>query len=813
MKRKITFFLSFIFFSATYLCAQLNPVAQVIQTQQGLTHTNVIVKSIGYDPNLISPSSSANYDTLHFENIGNGEWELWYQSSDLGENTIYLEYFDNGPIPGFPEAKYATIKYLTDRSIVETQNDFFISDGTTQNLNVLANDNTSAGASLDLHAISFIDGATASINPNNTIDFTIDASADRAFVQYVTKDANDVGNHGIVCVIKQNSHNGSVNASMHNKEKYKLHLDRSDYSLLSGPSNGTLVQLSSIVWEYEPDPDFDGSENISFTDSNSNQLDYSLQVFNKDLDAGFVRDDKVFTAINETIQFDAFANDLKSGYSVVDHSAELAHLGNGVFDYTPPTDFSGDQIFYYKVFTGLSFLTGNIYIHVDDQFPVNSVDYSFQILEDELLSLDYQPDFSSYDFNVISNPTNGTVSILNSQDQLASNCDVLTGEHRIIYEPNTSFSGTDEFEIEYCTSNGSCTILKIDVEVAAQTASDCVCYNSCIWSGDFNNDGIVNDLDFLVGNFYMGYSGLERPTVSTQWASQSGTDWNFSMNNLDVNQKHIDGDGDGHVSQADMAAHASNYGKYHNLLHDKAFILDDLPLIPVPRETQVDSGEVLHIDLILGSSSIPAIDVTGLGFQLNIDPGLMDSSSVKLTVYDDSWIGDNSTLSSNLIVPKDGQINLAISTLSNLSATGAGAIAELEFIVEEEIDGWRSKDGLIPMIINLNHAVYMNEDGDQYRLPDHTVTAQVKAGEELSTANSILMYPNPTTDQTQIESLNSAIKSIEVYDLSGRCLHKFKTNNLNTHTLSTNHLPDGLYLVKIYTDTESFVQKLKKVSL
>lgn len=89
----------------------------------------------------------------------------------------------------------------------------------------------------------------------------------------------------------------------------------------------------------------------------------------------------------------------------------------------------------------------------------------------------------------------------------------------------------------------------------------------------------------------------------------------------------------------------------------------------------------------------------------------------------------------------------------------------------------------------------------RYNLP------QVTSSNDLAVVDD-LFYPNPAVDQLNI-SLNESIKSIEVFDLSGRIV--LKKQELLGNTLDISSLHSGSYFVRVSTKEERFVQKVVKM--
>ncbi|MGQ3088849.1 T9SS type A sorting domain-containing protein, partial [Flavobacterium sp.] len=69
--------------------------------------------------------------------------------------------------------------------------------------------------------------------------------------------------------------------------------------------------------------------------------------------------------------------------------------------------------------------------------------------------------------------------------------------------------------------------------------------------------------------------------------------------------------------------------------------------------------------------------------------------------------------------------------------------------------------------------------------------------------NSVKMYPNPATGMVYIESEQIDITKVEVYSVLGSKVLEGSGKEINIESLT-----DGLYLVKLYSGTNSITKKL-----
>ena len=74
--------------------------------------------------------------------------------------------------------------------------------------------------------------------------------------------------------------------------------------------------------------------------------------------------------------------------------------------------------------------------------------------------------------------------------------------------------------------------------------------------------------------------------------------------------------------------------------------------------------------------------------------------------------------------------------------------------------------------------------------------------------NSLKLYPNPVTNIFTIESKNVEISKVEIYTVFGEKIKEFTSNFVS---ITTDKLPKGIYIIKIYSDKSSIIRKIIKI--
>ena len=82
---------------------------------------------------------------------------------------------------------------------------------------------------------------------------------------------------------------------------------------------------------------------------------------------------------------------------------------------------------------------------------------------------------------------------------------------------------------------------------------------------------------------------------------------------------------------------------------------------------------------------------------------------------------------------------------------------------------------------------------------------------EYSNLNLVRLYPNPTEHNITIESItNSNIEEFEIWDLSGKRIHKESNRNVTSIAYDSNKLSGGIYFVKVFL-TDNKIETLKLI--
>lgn len=112
------------------------------------------------------------------------------------------------------------------------------------------------------------------------------------------------------------------------------------------------------------------------------------------------------------------------------------------------------------------------------------------------------------------------------------------------------------------------------------------------------------------------------------------------------------------------------------------------------------------------------------------------------------------------------------------------------------------------------YSITSGEDGlDQLIITNAQNDQAIYYNQNLSTPafgkNNWSLYPNPANDLLHLQNANIKEANVEIYDVSGKlCITK--AINVNDTSIAVNNLMNGIYLIKISNDNETFSGKFIK---
>ncbi len=419
-----------------------------------------------------------------------------------------------------------------------------------------------------------------------------------------------------------------------NQEQLEVLTPFEDFDVNIAPAHGTLDSINPITWVYTPDAGYVGNDTIELTQLNLVTRKYIITVYGQPVNVE-ARDDKFYVRPGLSVTFNVLNNDLLSEFEISSHTnptkGVLNEIGNGMFTYTPNTGYRGvDKFTYTTCFSDTVYCeTATVLVHVTDLEPDNVFSYALQTSRDLPLTIDYPIAYTDFSYTISSTPQHGELVFNEGVQQINLPCDTLDSYNMLVYTPDGNYTGPDHFEYYYCVQPSNlCYLVKVDMNVIDEPeAETCPCVVGCVWPGDGDLDGRVDMNDLLALGYRLGSVGPPRTyNDPSYWFGQHADGWPYAGNGVGV--QYSDGNGDGAITAADVDVISDHYYKAHDIVARD--VQQKLPyqFSIIPVQFSLDSGDVVILDISLGTASVPVIDMKGAKFSINVPPWMLDSSSV-----------------------------------------------------------------------------------------------------------------------------------------------------------------------------------------
>jgi hypothetical protein len=82
--------------------------------------------------------------------------------------------------------------------------------------------------------------------------------------------------------------------------------------------------------------------------------------------------------------------------------------------------------------------------------------------------------------------------------------------------------------------------------------------------------------------------------------------------------------------------------------------------------------------------------------------------------------------------------------------------------------------------------------------------------EDVPLTQSVSVFPNPTSDFIQINSVNRTIERVRIYDINGKLVYQEQNNNGASLFIYVGDLPVGIYSVELLSKNEKAIRQIIK---
>lgn len=333
------------------------------------------------------------------------------------------------------------------------------------------------------------------------------------------------------------------------------------------------------------------------------------------------------------------------------------------------------------------------------------------------------------------------------------------------------------------------------------------CDNDCVWTGDANQDSVVNICDILQIGVGFNTQGLERIRPLT-WFPYDGQNWNNTIQGIDL--KHTDCNGNATIDALDFELVDYYFGNSYKTdsLVDVYSYGSEITIDPSVNLDTLSPGDPGLIKIKLNQEE----DLFGIAFTVEYNPELLaiENNTASLlwlnTAMEDTYLFQKSQ-------PQEGEYHYAIvKTDGENSTTDNGTFLNLGV---EVLD---SDYELIQTVIRIKNIKAILNDGTtlDYGANEYLISivnpdgnGVVLENENLEN-NNIQIFPNPTSDILNIKMENPALANFSIFDIYGKKVFEKNGVNQSEIQLSTSNFSQGVYFLKIEMEGKEFVKKFIK---
>jgi hypothetical protein len=745
----------------------------------------------------------------------------------VGVDTFSLEF---QYVAAWPYLSYQGYRVSVRPTALVARGDYAISNGgAAVNIPVLDNDSSPAGG-LSITEVPLAVNGSASIVGGNQILFSPRPGyVGTAHLNYVVCDAQ---NHCSTAQVNIGVNNGAspvndtLDVATTKNTSLSIPLIYNGYTLHQAPAYGSVLMSDGKSFRYTPGPNFSGSDQFVLSKNNGNGANVfktvKVIVVNTPGQNRMAMDDVVFTPKGQPVTFNVRSNDIGS-LTVKSWTAPSTSAGTlsgtnatGNVTFTPSPSFNGVATFSYKI--GNNFVPdleiANVSVVVGNLPPAQAV-YNMSTPKATPFVVNHRIPFSGFQFTLAAAPGHGACTIYPGYSTQTLNGQSVSGYNLVVYAPDAGFTGSDEFKLNYCIpASGQCQSVTVRMEVVnVSSAPGPYCAANCVWAGDANDDGIVNNKDLLPLGYFMGFEGASRNQAAQEWYGQSASNWNNPFTGSPTDLKFVDSDGDGLISSADTGSIHYFYGQTHQFAPKVPATSKGLPFkLKMLTPPNPGVGDWVQIEVSLGSPAKPLTNLYGFTFEMSLSPEIVDSA-LQMNYYDNSWLNLNSPSLWMSKTPAERRLETAFTRTNGISITGQGTVGRADFVIIDILDV--GKNGL-PTTVRLavDGPTLLWGDGSASVGERMELEIPLRLGDAPAALREqdLFVYPSPASERLQIH-LNGTdvMQSISLFDALGRLVRQCDAPQPEHHVLDVSTLPAGMYVVQVRTATGVVAKKVEKM--
>lgn len=354
-----------------------------------------------------------------------------------------------------------------------------------------------------------------------------------------------------------------------------------------------------------------------------------------------------------------------------------------------------------------------------------------------------------------------------------------------------------------------------------------ICTEECVWPGDANNDGKVNNADYIHIAAAAHVEDLTpRDLTDSEWYGHTSENWGTNATMIDL--KHCDANGNGKINYWDNRVVYENFGLQNNSYEESevpAFIGDPygLHFDNIKEEysatgTSISESNVSTYLTIGDDDRVISDSIIGISYDIKWDTSKMKLDDVTTNVSNNIFPWNEFNLegtSSDDFYYFENATDIYASSYHYSQIIEGGRIAHLRWEISEDatttnIDGRDTVDIIFTDILALNDIGEKVEVGlrEQYSvIIKNLQVVNPVAVNDLVTSNPLSVYPNPTSNILNYTCEDCGdISKVSLISISGKTI--IETNSPNNNAIDVSTFPKGIYFFKIGSQKGIYARKV-----
>ncbi len=338
-----------------------------------------------------------------------------------------------------------------------------------------------------------------------------------------------------------------------------------------------------------------------------------------------------------------------------------------------------------------------------------------------------------------------------------------------------------------------------------------------VWPGDVNNNGIVNNVDYLYWGYAFGMVGPPREPGEQGVVFEAKnvlTPWGVNLPGTSTDAAFADCNGNGFIGdfEDEAAIIHINYGQTHGVVDPDNVVIGTAGVHPhlffeTDAQDQFIEGGFGALFIQLGEPGQPVDNFQGIAFTIRYDPDIIGEELIDIA-FDGPWTSDIPLVMSNND-PVNGIIEIAVSRSSPEPIQDAfGPIATLFFIIEDDVV---SMDEELETNFYLEKVIMFDDEFNIAPVVNDSITVTIVedplSNEDLVDEFEIDVFPNPVVDQLIIQTPHF-IEKVSIHNSIGQMVFNQRFQNRIDVSLQLSDLPKGIYFVKVSTSKGIITRKI-----